>query len=91
MDSTFVTVVSDTSIKNNVAISISHSHVHSYNNNIKKTIYNAINVLSTKMELFAIRCRINQAVQISEVFHIIVITNTIHLVKKIFDSIIHSY
>jgi len=89
MGSTSVTVVSDTSIKNNVAISI--SHVHSYNNNIKKTIYHAINVLSTKMELFAIRCRINQAVQISEVFHIIVITNTIHLVKKIFDSIIHSY
>ena len=41
MDSTSVTVVSDTYIKNNVAISI--SHVHSYNNNIKKTIYHAIN------------------------------------------------
>jgi len=67
------------------------SYCLSYGNNIKKTIYYAINVLSIKIELFAIRCRINQAVQISKVFHIIVITNAIHLVKRIFNSIIHSY
>jgi len=89
MDSTSVTIVSDASMRNNVVISI--SHVHSYNNSIKKTIYHAINILSTKTELFAIRCRINQAIQISEVFHIIVITNAIYLVERIFDSIIYSY
>jgi len=43
------------------------------------------------VELFAIRYGINQAIQIPEVFHIIVIINAIHLVKRIFDFTIHPY
>ena len=67
-------------LKNNVAISI--SHIHSY---IKKIIHHAINISSTKTELFTIRCKINQAIQIPEVSHIIIITNTIHSAKRIFN------
>jgi len=52
-------VVTDTSIKNKVAISILHTHTH--NNPIAKTIHRAVHVTSTKAELFIIRCDINQA------------------------------
>ena len=51
-----VIVVFDTSIKNNVTISI--AHIHSFSNPLKKTLYHAINVISTEAELFAIRCGI---------------------------------
>ena len=77
------------SIKNNIAISI--LHVHSYGNSIKKTIYYVINITLTEIELFAIKCGINQAVQIPEASYIIVITNAIHSVKRIFNSTIHPY
>jgi len=46
---------------------------------------------STRAKLFAIRCRINQAVQISDISHIMVITDTIHLVRYIFDLTTHPY
>ena len=45
----------------------------------------------TEAELFAIRYRINQAVQIPRASYIIVITDSIHLAKCIFDSLTHSY
>ena len=83
MDPTFVIVVSNTSIKNNITTSI--SHVYLYNNGIKKTIYHAVSVSLTKAELFDIRCGINQAVQISKVSHII------FMVEKNFDSKIYFY
>ena len=38
------------------------------------------------MKLFAIRCGINQAIQIQNTLCIIVITDSIHVVEKIFDS-----
>lgn len=89
IDFTSVIVVSDTCIKNNIAIFI--SYVHFYSNGIKKTIYHTINISLTKVELFTIRCRINQAVQISKISYIIIITNAIHLAKKIFNSMIYPY
>jgi len=89
MDSNSVVVISNESIKNNVTISI--SHIHSNFNGIKKTIYHTINITLTQSELFAIRCGINQTVQISEAFHIIVITNAIHLVRHIFNSTTYHY
>ena len=64
-------VVSNASIRNNVAISI--AHVHLYLNSINKTIHYTVNITSTEAELFAIRCGINQAVQIPDVAHIIVV------------------
>jgi len=89
MDPNSVIVISDASIKNNVATSISHVHLHS--NGVKNTIYHAVNITSTEAKLFAIRYGINQAVQILDIFYIIVITNTIHSVRHIFDSMTHPY
>ena len=50
-------------------------------NIITKTIYYTINVISMEAELFAIRCRINQVVQILDISHIMIITNSIYLAK----------
>ena len=57
LDSKSIIVVSDTSVRNNIAISI--SYVYSYSNNVKKIIYHVINITSTEAELFTIRYRIN--------------------------------
>jgi len=46
-------VVSDASIKNQVATSI--SHIHSFDKPIIKTLHRAINITTAKAELFAIR------------------------------------
>jgi len=70
-------------------LSISHVYLHS--NSVKKTIYHTVNIISTEAELFAIRYRINQAIQIPDVFHIIVITDVIHLVRHIFGLTTHPY
>ena len=56
----FIIVVSDVSIKNHVATSI--LHIHSYNEPVVKTLHRAINITTTEAELFAIQCRINQAI-----------------------------
>jgi len=82
-----VSVVSDAGIKNNVTMSI--SHVYSLSNLIKKIIHHTVNIMSTKVELFTIRCGINQAIQISNIAHIIM--DTIHVVHHIFDSLVHLY
>jgi len=89
LNSKYIIVVSDTSIKNNVTISI--THIHSYSSPIKKTLHHVINVTTTKAELFAIKCGINQAVQILNVIHIIIIINSIHLVQHIFDLTVYPY
>ncbi len=53
-DSNTVLILSDASIKNEVAISITYSH-----NIVAKTIHHAVNIITTKAKLFAIRCGIN--------------------------------
>ena len=73
-------VVSDASIKNHVATSI--SHIHSYDKPVIKTIHKVVNITTTEAELFAIWCGINQAV---------VITDSLHAAKRIFDSLPHPY
>ena len=88
-DPSTVIVVSDTSIKNNVTISI--AHIHSFSNPLKKTLYHAINVTLTEAELFAIRCGVNQVTQIPGTSCIIIVTNTLYAVQRIFNSIIHPY
>jgi len=50
-------VITNAGIKNNVATSISHTHIH--NKPVTKTIHHAVNVMSTEAKLFAIRCGIN--------------------------------
>ena len=82
-------VVLDTSIKNQVAISI--FHIHSHNNPVIKIIHHVVRVISTEAEIFAIRCGIIQATYLSNINQIIVIIDSIHTVKKIFDSSLHSY
>ena len=52
-----IIIVSNASIKNNIATSI--SHIHFFNSLLKKTIHHTIHVMSIEAELFAIRCGIN--------------------------------
>ena len=84
-----VLVISNTSIKNNVTTFV--LHIHSSHSFLMKTTYHAVNITSTKVELFVIRCGINQAVQVPNIKHIIVITDTIHTIRHIFDSSFYSY
>ena len=82
-------VIMDASIKHDITISI--SHVHIANHPLTKTLYYASFVTSTEAKLFAIRCGINQACSINSVSKIIVITDSMHAAKKIFDSKSHPY
>jgi len=82
-------VISDASIKNQVTTSI--SHIHSFNKPIVKTLHRAINVTTAEAELFAIRCGINQVVADPCIKYVVVITNSLHIARKIFDSSTHPY
>jgi len=55
--SSIAIIALDASIKNNVTTLISHTHM--YNRLITKTIYHAVHIISTEVELFTIRCGIN--------------------------------
>ena len=82
-------IITDTSIKNNIATSISHIYI--YNKPITKTLHHVVNITSTEAELFTIRCSINQATNSTSISKIIVITNLIHTVRKIFDLSSHPF
>jgi len=82
-------MVTDASIKNDIATSI--SHIHLMNSLLTKTVHHALFVTSTEVELFATRCGINQAYSKDNISKIIVITDSIHTAKKIFDSDSHPY
>ena len=51
----------------------------------------SINVTSTEAELFTIRYSINQATQLSNIKYIIIVTDSMHTTKSIFDSLIHLF
>jgi len=70
---------------------MSISHIHSHDKSIIKIIHRAVNVTTTKAELSAIQCGINQAVGITNINHIVVITDSLHAAKKIFDFLSHPY
>jgi len=80
-------MVTDASVKNNMASSIIHVHVH--NKPIIKTLHHAVNITSTEAEFFAIRCGINQATHLQYVSKIIIVTSSIHMVRKIFNPLSH--
>jgi len=82
-------IVSDVSIKNNVATSI--AHIHTYDKLLIKTIHHAVNITSTEVEIFATRCGINQAMCINNISKIIIVTDSIHVVKRIFDPSVHPF
>ena len=88
-DSHSVVVVSDASIKNQITTSI--SHIHSYNKPVIKTKHHAIRVTSMKVKLFAIKYGIIWATYLSNINWIIIITDSIHAAKKIFNSSVHPY
>jgi len=82
-------VVTDASIKNNVAMSITHIHIH--DKPITKTLYYALNITSTEAKLFSIRCGINQVTNNSTISKIIVVMDSIHVVQEIFDLSSHPF
>ena len=69
-----VLIVTDASIKNNIATSI--SHIHQANHPLIKTVHYAAFITSLEAELFAIRCSINQACNKEDVSKIFIITVT---------------
>jgi len=76
-------IAMDASIKNNIAISILHMHI--LNQPLIKTLHHAVFVTSSEAKLFAIRYSISQASPKKNVSKIIIITDSIHVAKKIFD------
>ena len=82
-------VVTDASIKNNIATSILHMYIA--NSSLTRTLHYVAFATSTEAKLFAIRCGINQASNKENVFKIIVITNAIHAAKKIFNPLSHPF
>ena len=82
-------VVLDASIKNQVATSI--LHIHSFDKLVIKTLYRTINITTAKAKLFTIQCSINQASADPNIKHIVVITDSLHITRKIFDSSTHPY
>ena len=67
------------SIKNQGATSIAYIHI--YDNLVIKTLYHTVNITSTEAEFFAIRYGINQATQLANINHIVVIMDLIHAAK----------
>jgi len=82
-------VITDASIKNDIATSI--AHIHSTNRSLIKTVHHASFVTSSEAELFAIRCGINQTRLLDNISKIIVVTDSIHVAKKIFDPGSHPF
>jgi len=64
---------------------------HLWKKNIKNPIYYTINITFTKVELFAIHCSINQFVRFLQVKKIIIIADSLHIAKSIFDLLMYSY
>ena len=80
-------VITDMSVKNNVALFIAHIHV--FNKPVVKTLHHAVNITAQEAKFFAIRCSINHAVLSHDTSRIIIITDSIHIAKKIFDPSSH--
>jgi len=82
-------VVSDASVKNDIATLVSHIHIH--DQPLVKMVHYAAFVTSIEAELFAIRCGINQTCNKANISKVIVITDSIHAAKKIFNTKSHPY
>ena len=82
-------VITDASIKCDVAMSIAHVHIH--NKLVVKTLYHVVNVTSIEAELFTMRYGINQATSFQGISKIIIVTDSIHLAKRIFDLSLHPF
>ena len=80
-------VITDVSVKNNVASSIAHIHV--CNKPVVKVLHNAINITSSEAKFFALKCGINHATLSHEISKIIIVIDSIHVTRKIFDPSSH--
>ena len=89
LNQSYTLIVTDAGIKNNMATSIAYIHV--CDKPIIKMIHHMVNITSTEAGLFAIRCGINQAVNIPEISKIVIITDFVHTVKRIFNSSLLSF
>ena len=87
-NSNTILVISNASIKNNIATSI--LHICNSLNIISKTIHYTMNIIFIKVKLFLIRCGINLAVQVLNIRQIIIITDVIPAARYIFDWSDHS-
>ena len=74
-------IIMDTSVKNDIIMSILHIHV--YNKPLIKTFHYIVHITSSEAELFTIRCGINQASNLSDILKIIVVTNSIYVARRI--------
>ena len=81
-------IIFDASVKNNVATLVLYI---CRRQDIAKTMYHTMNIMSTEAEPFVTRCGINYATQIQDVAHIIIIMDIILAAKCIFDTSIHPY
>jgi len=70
---------------------MSISHVHIHNKPVIKMIHDVVNVTTTEAKLFAIRYSINQATTLSGIANIVVLMNSIHAARRIFDSLLHLF
>jgi len=82
-------VVSDASIKNDITTSVSHIHI--WDNPLIKMVHHVAYITSTEAELFTIRCGLSQTCNKENISKIIVITDSIHVAKKIFNTKSHPY
>ena len=89
LDHSYTLVVTDASINNNVTTSIAYIHI--CDKPIVKTLHHTVNITLIEAEPFSIRCGINQATNISGISKIIVITDSIHAARRMFDSSFHPF
>ena len=82
-------IISDASLKNNVATSV--THIQQGQALITKAIYHAMNISTTEAELFAIGRGISQAAHTDSITNIAVVTDTIPAAKRIFDTSCHLF
>ena len=65
--------------------------MHTYNRPIIRMIHQAVHIISTEAELFAIRYSINQALNLDNMSKVIIITDSIHAARKIFELSVYPY
>ena len=82
-------IITNASIKNNMATSITYIYI--CNRFIIKTLHYTVNINSTEAKLFIIRYGINQATNSIGILKIIVVTDLIHSAKRIFDLSLYSF
>jgi len=82
-------IISDASLKNNIATSV--THIQQEQALITKAIYHATNISTTEAELFAIRRGISQAAHTNGITNIAIVTDAIPAAKRIFDTLCYPF